>query len=157
MAKKDEALEEVVTVPEIKDMPGVEKVLTKEPVEYEIKTDMGKVRPIVILSLMNRQARRQLERDLRAKAEMPKVPIVVRNPLSASETTDRVADNLIKWYEETRTHFPAKTLAEFLDDAAGKVLEQAYAQGRPLPREIVREAIGRLWQQTAPKQAAKAK
>lgn len=157
MPNKEEVLEEVVTVPDLKDLPGAEKVLNKEPVEYKIRTEEGIVRPIVVLAMINRQSRRLLEKELRRRAQLPPRAVQVRKPLTARETTEKVANTLIKWWEEERTHFPAKTLSAFLDEATGKILEQAYARGEPLPRDIVRQAIGRMWQAEQPKEAARAK
>jgi hypothetical protein len=136
----------VVTVPDAEDL-GV----SFDPLKQNAKTEVGTVRPIVVTALINREMAiraRKKAREMRQQAAgKPPEPIVLKRKLTDRETTNVMADLLIKEWEVYHRYFPLKTLQDYLDDRTGRVLEEAMLQGRPLDRDAVRQAVGNLLQE----------
>lgn len=149
---EDDVLEQVVSFPDRTDMPD----LPKDPFAIKSRTDDGDVvRPAVVTVLLNREMARAVNRRLRRQAKRQGVPepiIVRQKPLNDRETTDKMTDIILTEWEQYHGHFPLATLQEFLDDRTAKVMEEAYRTGRPIDRDAVRQAVGRIWDQAKQKQ-----
>jgi hypothetical protein len=143
--------ETVVTVPDAEELD-----IKFDPLKQFAKTDVGIVRPVVVIALMNREQARRAARWARKRArEHPEepAPVITRKPLSPAQTTDRMADALIREYEDYHRYFPLKTLQNYLDDRTSRTLEEALKQGRPLDRDSVRRAIGNMMHEMEMEQA----
>lgn len=145
----------VVTVPDAEDF-APELGIKKDPVRVQVKTDTGDmVRPVVIVALLNRQQKRMADRIARKRAkdhpeEQP--PLILRQKVDPAVVTDRVADLMLKEWEEYHRYFPLATLQQYLDDRTAKTLEEAILRGKPLDRDAVRRALGALMQEHANEQ-----
>lgn len=141
----------VVTVPDAEDL-GV----SFDPLKQNAKTDVGVVRPVVVIALLNREqlrrARRWAKRRATEHPEEPE-PVIMRQKLTPVQTTDSVADMLIKEYETYKRYFPLKTLQDYLDDRTAKTLEESLKRGQPLDRDSVRRAIGNMMHEMEQEQA----
>lgn len=147
---------ERVTFPDAADLPG----LPKDPFSIRSTTGEGEqIRPAVVVALLNRNMKRQLERkfkrDARSKGLPDPIIVPVRPRLSERETTDRVADMLLGEYDKYHAMFPAETLAQFLDARTGETMKKAFLEGKPIDREATRRAIGELWKRAEAKRQEK--
>lgn len=144
----------VVTFPDRSDFDD----LPEDPFSIVSTTSDGdKIRPAVIIALLNSEMKTKLEKRLKADARSKGLPepIIAPARLSESETTARMADLLIGEWDKYHTYFPAATLSRFLDDRAGRTMEAAFAAGKPMNRDDVRRAIGQLWHEADAKRKEK--
>lgn len=141
----------VVTVPDQDDLD-----ISFDPLKVQAKTDVGVVRPVVVVALLNREQARRAQKWAKKRArEHPEEPepVIMRKPLSPAATAERMSAMLVKEYEVYHRYFPTKTLSQYLDERTSRTLEEAVRRGQPLDRAAVRQAIGNMMHEMEQEQA----
>lgn len=123
-----------------------ERALHEKRMGYEIDPSrLGVALNREMRRKLEKQARRQRAKLKRRKDGTPvmehEVPIVMRRPIGKREALDRVTDDLMRAMAEHTHPGTVVTLKSVLDRAEAEIVERAWKNGHPIPRELVRRAL----------------
>ena len=111
---------------------------------------------------LNREMRRRAAKEARKRQKQYKPgdpvvvsPVLVPKQVSQAEAVDQVST----WLSEQIAQFTHPgtigTLKGALDYTEGKLVEKLWREGRPIPREIIRQAIANIYARGQAKRGSK--